>query len=118
MVCQRGRWASKGVYCEISHQLERGTKHSVSVWKPLPSRHALKTLRRSLKGKGKAQTGPVQNNSKYYSIISSHHLNHHIRQKCSPKPDSDTDNYKLVGIKLISNKETILSSLYHELGHV
>ena len=41
----------KGVDCEIPHRLERGTKHSITVWKPLPSKRVLKTLRGSRKGK-------------------------------------------------------------------
>ena len=31
VVCQRGRWAPKGVDCEIPHRLERGTSASEDV---------------------------------------------------------------------------------------
>ena len=34
---------SRGLDCEISHRLERGTKYFfIRVWKALPSRHVLK----------------------------------------------------------------------------
>ena len=36
---------------KIPHQLERETKHSIRVWKPLPCRRVLKTLKGSLKVK-------------------------------------------------------------------
>ena len=42
----------KGVDYEIPYRLGRRTKHHLQrVWKPLPSRRVLKTLRESLKGK-------------------------------------------------------------------
>ena len=41
-----------GVNCEISHRLKRGTESLfIMIWKSLPSRHVLKILRESLKGK-------------------------------------------------------------------
>ena len=46
----------RGLDCEIPHRLGRRTKHFfMGVWKPLPSRRVLKTLRGS--PKGKAQGG-------------------------------------------------------------
>ena len=48
--CQRGRWASQGVDCEIPYRLARRTKHFfIRMWKLLPSRRVLKTSRESSK---------------------------------------------------------------------
>ena len=50
--CQRGRWALKGG--GLWDPTSVGAKNKapfIRVWKPLPSRHVLKTLRKSPKGK-------------------------------------------------------------------
>ena len=39
----------KRVDCKIPHQLERGTKHSLRVWKPLPNIRVIKLWGESLK---------------------------------------------------------------------
>ena len=46
----------RGLDCEIPHRLGRRTKHFfMGVWKPLPSRRVLKTLRGSPKGKAQGE---------------------------------------------------------------